>query len=650
MGNELGKHGYFWLSYFDSSGAKKGTSFCHAVGPATYNRIYSYDTFGDVGQLSVSYAFNAFTPTASDKLASVQFWTEADDASYTIKIYDNFSGGALSTVLATATGTATYAGYHTIDLPSPLQLTAGDSFYVYLNITNGGSYPMAMDRAWAGYTSNSTANPGESYYSTNGTSWADLTTFDATANFCIKALTIPTTTPVSVAVSPASVVENGTTNLTYTLTRTATTFEALTVNFSLSGTADDATDYTVSGTGVTYNAATNTGTLFIPNGAATANVIIDPTGDTTIESNETVVATITSGSGYTISAPSTAAGTIANDDIPTPPQTLLTAGNVAIAGGTAYTFTVRYTDEQAVKYSTLDGGDVVVQRPSGSNLAATLLSVDKASDNPVLTATYRITPPNGSWGIADNGTYTVLMQSNQVSDTSNYFIAAGSLGTFLVGIAAVPTNFAAIGHTTNSITWSWNDNSNNESGFHGYDGAGVLKWNALAGQSSGIEYGFSVNTQYTRYVSVYTTAGEGGSSNTVSHYTSIEAAAGPLFGTIAHNSISVQSASVPSNLTAGNSGLIIRNTVAGTNSLWHQNNSVWTSAGLSANTAYSFTVQSRNGDRDLTAASSPATKWTLPAAPSASCNYSTGSPAAERRNGFFVYECRRLGRRRGASL
>jgi hypothetical protein len=47
---------------------------------------------------------------------------------------------------------------------------------------------------------------------------------------------------VSVAVSPASVTENGTTNLTYTFTRTGDTSLALTVNIDLGGTAT-AADY-----------------------------------------------------------------------------------------------------------------------------------------------------------------------------------------------------------------------------------------------------------------------------------------------------------------------------------------------------------------------------------------------------------------------
>ena len=138
-----------------------------------------------------------YGPTNSN-LKSVGFFTEADGASYTVSVYDAYSGGTLSNLLASTTGTETYAGYHTIDLPTAVSLAAGSDFYVCLNITGGGAYPLASDYAVAGYDSACTASPGQSYYSFNGSHWTDLTTVDPTANFCINALTenvaLPTTT------------------------------------------------------------------------------------------------------------------------------------------------------------------------------------------------------------------------------------------------------------------------------------------------------------------------------------------------------------------------------------------------------------------------------------------------------------------------
>src|SRR4030095_11722994 len=54
-------------------------------------------------------------------------------------------------------------------------------------------------------------------------------------------------TDITISVSPASVNEDGAQNLVYTFTRNGVTSGALTVNFSVGGTATFATDYTQSG-------------------------------------------------------------------------------------------------------------------------------------------------------------------------------------------------------------------------------------------------------------------------------------------------------------------------------------------------------------------------------------------------------------------
>lgn len=185
-------NGYFWLSYNDTyggaSGSMFGESFGNAVPASTYSQDYDWSTFGNISDLNTPYAFNAYTASTNSLLKSVGFFTEAEGASYTVCVYGTYSGGTLSNLLASTTGTETYAGYHTVDLTTPVSLTAGNKFYVYLNIANGGTYPLAFDYAISGYDSACTASPGQSYYGFNGTSWTDLTTWNSTANFCINAL------------------------------------------------------------------------------------------------------------------------------------------------------------------------------------------------------------------------------------------------------------------------------------------------------------------------------------------------------------------------------------------------------------------------------------------------------------------------------
>ena len=41
---------------------------------------------------------------------------------------------------------------------------------------------------------------------------------------------------------------------------------------------------------------------------------VDPTADTTVEPDETVILTVTAGTGYDVGTPASATGTITNDD------------------------------------------------------------------------------------------------------------------------------------------------------------------------------------------------------------------------------------------------------------------------------------------------------------------------------------------------
>ena len=212
-GTTSGDGGYFWLSYADTKGGKYGHVFHDPVDAGTYSQVYYHDEFGDVAEWSAPYAFNAFTANASEDLTAVQFWTQADGTSYDVRIYDTFSGGSLSGLLGSTTGSFTYAGMHTVDLPSAVSLTNGDDFYVYLHLTNGGTYPQAFDYAKAGYSSSSTGSAGESYYSNSGSSWTDLTTYVSTtyglnaANFCIKALTAASAGEITVEGNDVNIVD-----------------------------------------------------------------------------------------------------------------------------------------------------------------------------------------------------------------------------------------------------------------------------------------------------------------------------------------------------------------------------------------------------------------------------------------------------------
>ena len=115
---------------------------------------------------------------------------------------------------------------------------------------------------------------------------------------------VPAVTPsVSIAVSPASILEDAAGTMNYTITLSAAAATDISVNLTTSGTATTLVDYT---------GATNA--LTIPAGVTTGVVTIDPTADATVEPNETVIMTVAAGTGYTVGTPSSATGTITNDD------------------------------------------------------------------------------------------------------------------------------------------------------------------------------------------------------------------------------------------------------------------------------------------------------------------------------------------------
>lgn len=202
-GTSWGEDGYFWISYYDKITAHHdqmgAVSFKH-VEPMPYQQIYSHDYHGwrDT-KTGASLAFNKFIAKGSQNgrelLKSVGFYTTASNVEYSVKVWNNFTGTELSDLLSLRDGLAENPGYHTIDLNFPVLLSAGDDFYISVEVSNGAqAYDKTSDvpvllGGGSRTIVESKASPGESFYkSANG--WTDLTTDDKSANFCIKGLSV----------------------------------------------------------------------------------------------------------------------------------------------------------------------------------------------------------------------------------------------------------------------------------------------------------------------------------------------------------------------------------------------------------------------------------------------------------------------------
>ena len=102
----------------------------------------------------------------------------------------------------------------------------------------------------------------------------------------------------------------------FRLTRVGDTSGDLTVNFTLSGTAQAGTDFQNPGTSVV-----------IPAGAASALVTITAINNSVVDTNRTVILTLASGTGYVIGATTNGTVTIRNDNDGLEPGTLLFSDN-----------------------------------------------------------------------------------------------------------------------------------------------------------------------------------------------------------------------------------------------------------------------------------------------------------------------------------
>jgi Ca2+-binding RTX toxin-like protein len=194
-------------------------------------------------------------------------------------------------------------GYYTID---SLDATNNYSYYQYNNHVYVSSYYDADTGYGSAYSVNGSAGTygfgSESgyAYTSEGSSYDSYFDTYYEADLVVPSITLAVVAPVSVTVT-----EDGAINLIYTFTRTGATTNALTINYSITGTATNGTDYTTIVTSITFAA-----------GSTTATVTVDPTADTIIEDNETVALTLATGTGYTIGTTTAVTGTITNDDFP----------------------------------------------------------------------------------------------------------------------------------------------------------------------------------------------------------------------------------------------------------------------------------------------------------------------------------------------
>jgi hypothetical protein len=128
-----------------------------------------------------------------------------------------------------------------------------------------------------------------------------------------------------VSIAAASNAAEPATNGQFMVSRTGSTSSALTVNFTVSGTATAGSDYISIGSSVV-----------IPANAATAPISVSVIDDGNYEGSETVIVALSGGAGYTVGNPSNATVTIADDE-PAPAGPTITVAPSTINSGNSVT-------------------------------------------------------------------------------------------------------------------------------------------------------------------------------------------------------------------------------------------------------------------------------------------------------------------------
>jgi hypothetical protein len=128
---------------------------------------------------------------------------------------------------------------------------------------------------------------------------------------------------------------------------------------------------------------------------------------------------------------------------PAPTVAAVNAPNVVTAGGTTYTFSITFQDDNGINVATLSTAGAVTV--SGGNYAvpevAVFKSVDIPTDGTPRTATFEVAAPGGTFDLADNGTYNINIVGNKIFDIdipTPLAVNAGVAGKFNV---ALPQNF-----------------------------------------------------------------------------------------------------------------------------------------------------------------------------------------------------------------
>ena len=194
--SNVGDNGCFWMSY--AQHLTEGSAFI-AEKANTAMKAYYYDALGWCSSYyymsgSTIHAANVFKAEKDgETLTEIGFITPDNNVKYNINVYTGMSSMPTSSpipsnkgsAVSSVSGTMPYAGYHTVNLNTPVTLSEGEYFSIVVTFTNCAT--AAVEMKIDGWSDNAVVDEG-SFFSYNGTSWT--TGKSKNQNATIKAFTV----------------------------------------------------------------------------------------------------------------------------------------------------------------------------------------------------------------------------------------------------------------------------------------------------------------------------------------------------------------------------------------------------------------------------------------------------------------------------
>jgi hypothetical protein len=256
----------------------------------------------------------------------------------------------------------------------------------------------------------------------------------------VRTVTVtPATNVVTIAATDSTATEAGNTTGTFTITRTGSATQSLSVSFTRGGTATAGTDYSNFSLGAT-----------IPAGATSTTVIVTPLNDVLSEPDETIVLTLTPSANYALGPAGTETATVTVFDAGHVVTIAATDPSAAESGDTG-TFTITRTGNTALALP------VSLTRTGTAGAGVDYVNFSLSASIPAgqASTTITVTPLNDT---VEDPAETVILT---LVDTANYSLGATGTETatvtivdnaHVVTIAATDPNAAESGADTGTFT------------------------------------------------------------------------------------------------------------------------------------------------------------------------------------------------------